>query len=245
MVPSTAARRDSSIAGEPIVQVGGARRQFAGATVAAAVAFLIVGVWCLRPVLPAPASLLPLARGTARLAQMDESMVLSVVTQNADLLTRDPAALFAYGQCYPLERSLALGEHMLGAGILAAIPYRATGEPVLAYNVMLLLKLWIAGFGMFLFAREVTGRTAPALVAGLAYQLSPTHLGDLIHPYLSGDHFTPLAALFLRRVFVRGGWASTFGLALCSVMTMLESFYALVASGIVLGTYAVHLAWRH
>jgi hypothetical protein len=210
-----------------------------------ACAYLLVALWVVHPVLSAPDRLLPTSAEPSNLAKLDESLVVSVVIRNADTLMRNPSGLLDYGQCFPLRASHTLGEHMLGAGVLAAIPYFLTGEPILSYNLLLVAKLWIAGMAMFLLTRDLLKRAGPAFVAGLAYQLTPYHLADLVHPYLSGDAFTPLAALFLRRLMIHGGARNMLGLAAAGAMTLLESLYALVSSWIVLGIYAVHLAFRY
>jgi hypothetical protein len=56
MAPEAAARVDPAIDREPRAQV------LDRSTVVAALGFLLVAAWCLRAVLPAPASLLPVAR---------------------------------------------------------------------------------------------------------------------------------------------------------------------------------------
>lgn len=228
----------------------GVERNLSGPAISlAAVLYLAAALWTLRAVLPAPGSLLPLPNfsnpAMQQLSHWDMGMVLSVVTRNADTLVRAPWRLLGSGQCYPLEGAHTLGEHMFGTGLVAALPYLVTRDPVWSYNATLIFSIWVAGIGMYLFAFELVRRSGPAFVAGLLFALTPERVSDVIHPFVHGDHWTPLAALFLHRLLAYGGARNAVGLALFAALAMLESLYAMVASGIVLGSYAVHLLWTY
>src|SRR5690606_23384198 len=109
--------------------------------------------------------------------------------------------------------SHTLGEHMLGLGILAALPWALTHDPILSFNVALLLTLWIAGVAMYRLAWHFTGSVPAALVAGLLFEITPRRLADQTHPYIHGDLWTPLALLCLHRALARARWRDVVGFA--------------------------------
>jgi hypothetical protein len=217
--------------------------------VAAAIVYLGVALWNFRAVLPAPATLLPenphLDADYAALARLDLTMVLWVVTGNADRILTRPAQLRAEGQCHPLPRAYTLGEHMLGESLLATVPLALTGDPIASYNVLLIASLWIAALAMFLCARHFTRSDPAAFVAGLLFGLEPARIKDAAHPFVHGDLWAPLALLFLHRTFARGGLRNALGCALFVGLTVLESLYALLGVVIVLGTYGAYAARCH
>ena len=55
---------------------------------------------------------------------------------DAHALTGDPLRLFDANIAYPLERTLAFSDHLLGVMPLFAPVYLATGNTVLAYNAI-------------------------------------------------------------------------------------------------------------
>lgn len=184
-------------------------------------------------------------RKLSYLDHRDQQMVVSVVTRNAATLTSRPAQLFGDGQCYPMPRGYTLGEHMIGAGILAAAPWALTHDPILSFNVALVLMLWIAGTTMYALARYFTGSAPAAFVAGLLFELTPRRVIAVSHPYVHGDYWTPLALLFLHRTFVRGGFANAVACSAFATLALCESLYPIVALGLLLAVYAPYLCVRH
>lgn len=216
-------------------------------TVLSAVAYLALSLYAMSDVLEAPATLLlgrPL-EGPGRLLRTDQNMVLSVVTHNARMFSSRPWDLFEDGNCHPTPLSHTLGEHMFGNGLLAALPYRLTGEPIFAYNVLLVLRLWIPALAMYALSLHFTRSPPAAFVAGLVFGFSRTRLRDPVHPYVYGDLWTPLILLFLHRLVTRRDWKSALGLSLFVSLQMMESFYAILACTLVCGVYALHLAIIH
>ena len=216
---------------------------------AAVIAYLAVALWSFRAVLSAPATLLPESTYPSAeyttLGRLDLTMVLWVVTGNADRILTRPAQLRAEGQCHPLPRAWTLGEHMLGESLLATVPLALTGDPIASYNAVLVASLWIAGVAMFLCARHFTGSDAAAFVAGLLFCLAPERMTDTGHPFIHGDLWAPLALLFLHRTFARGGVGNALGCALFVGLTVLESLYVLLGVLLVLAVYGTYAAWRH
>lgn len=101
-----------------------------------------------------------------------------------------------------------------------------------AFNLSMLLLFPIGGWGMYLLARDLTGRPGPSFVAGLVWAFAPYHLTQaLAHPSLAAVQGLPFQTFFLRRVTAgRGaGSAALAGIAIAS------SF----ASGLQIGILAV------
>jgi hypothetical protein len=226
--------------------------------VLAALAYLVLALFVLRSVLPSPGRLLPYPElldwesvrnfDLTRLDHRDQSMVVSVVTRNAAILTSEPWNLRdGFGQCYPMPRSYTLGEHMFGVGMLAALPYLVTGDPLLSYNAALVLTLWIPGLTMFALSWAFTRNAAAAFVAGMLFLLVPGRIVDPSHPYVHGDLWAPLVLLFLYRLFALERWRDALLFALFLSLEVFESLYPLLATSLlvlVCGTWLALRNWR-
>lgn len=222
----------------------------------AAAAYLVLALFVLRNVLPSPGRLLPYAalldwsssRATdlARLDHNDHSMVVSVVARNADLLTSEPWRLLsADGQCFPMPRGYTLGEHMFGTSLLAAPAYLVTQDPILSFNVALVLTLWIPALTMFALSYHFTRSPAAAFVAGLLFMLVPGRIVNPSHPYVYADLWIPLVVLFLHRLFTRGRWSDAALLGLFFALEVFESLYPLLSCSLIVLVYGGVLALRH
>src|SRR5437870_5584814 len=82
---------------------------------------------------------------------------------------------------YPYRDTLAFSEHMLGIAVFVAPLIWATGNPLIAHNVAFLGAFVLAGAGMFVLARELTGQDAAAWIAALIFACTPARLGHMSH----------------------------------------------------------------
>ena len=227
-------------------------RERAGFALAAS-AYLVLALLVFSAALREPYRLLPCfsllerpeLKPRALLDHLDQMMVASVVTRNADTIVRRPWNLFGDGHCFPMPHGYTLGEHMFGLGLLAAIPWAATTDPIFSFNVALVLTLWIAGLSMYALSRHFTGSPAAAFVAGLLFELAPRRLADPAHPYVHGDLWTPLALLFFHRLCTLDRWRDAAGFALFMTLALLESLYPLAALAILLAVYGPYALVRH
>jgi hypothetical protein len=123
-----------------------------------------------------------------------------------------------------------------------AIPLQWFCSAWTAYNLLILLTFALAGYGMFVLARHLTGDRRAAWVAGLLYAFSPymltRGLGHL--NYLSGE-WMPLYVLCLIRLLEtrERRWA-VWG-ALCLLLTAYCEYYYLIY--LTMFT-ALYLGWR-
>lgn len=215
-------------------------------------AYLIVSLFTFRNVLSSPSTLLPYPSvindkiNMVYLDHWDQAMVITTVVRNANLLVTRPWDLFAdVGQCFPMPGAYTLGEHMFGVGLLAALPYALTGDPILSYNFALVLTLWIPAITMYFLALRFTRSPGAAFVAGLAFALVPGRLIDPSHPYVHGDLWAPAVLLFLHRLFVSGKWRDALGLAFFLNLEVFESLYPLISTCLLASAYGIYLLFRH
>jgi hypothetical protein len=100
---------------------------------------------------------------------------------------------------YPEPLTLAYSEH-LTPQMLQMLPiYAAGGNVVLCYNLLFLSTFVVAGLGMYLLVRDLTGRPLAAFVAGLAFAFAPYRLGQFSHLQVLSTGWMPLALVGLRR----------------------------------------------
>ena len=104
--------------------------------------------------------------------------------------------------------------------------YLATGNIVLAYNLVFLATFALSGLGTFLFVRELTGSARAAFVAGLFYAFFPYRLNQFPHIQTLSSQWIPLALFGFRRYFDRGSrWALAGGAAAFVVQGLSTGYY--------------------
>jgi hypothetical protein len=127
----------------------------------------------------------------------------------------------------PLSGVTAFTEHLLGAYPLASPVIWITGNPVLAYNVVLLLCFPLNGIATFVLVRELTGSAFAAFVAGLAFAFAPFHAEHLSHLQTLMAFGMPLALFGLHRYLIAGRRAGLAWFALGWLSALLSNAYML------------------
>jgi len=102
---------------------------------------------------------------------------------------------------HPEPLTLAYSEHLLAQALQALPVYAVTRNVVLSYNLLFLSTFVLSGLGMYLLARDLTGRPRAAFVAGLLYAFAPYRTSQLGHLQVLSSQWMPLALFALRRYF--------------------------------------------
>jgi hypothetical protein len=102
---------------------------------------------------------------------------------------------------FPSRGATAFAEHLLGIAVFVAPVIWLTGNPVLAYDIAFLLTAVLAGTGMYLLARELTGRRDAAILAGLVFAFPPLRTLHVSHLQVLAWGWMPIALWALHRFF--------------------------------------------
>lgn len=105
---------------------------------------------------------------------------------------------------FPYANTLAYSEHLLGITLLVAPVQWLSGNPLLTYNVAFLLSYVLAGSGMYLLVRSLTGRPAAGVVAGTAFAFCPYRAAQLPHLQMLMTGWMPIALWALHRYYASG-----------------------------------------
>ena len=147
---------------------------------------------------------LPLALNLKRALPSDHGdtlLITWIIGWDADRLRHGLRGLWDAPIFFPYRGTLAFSETMLGVAVFAAPVYWITADPVLTYNVAFLIAFAIAGAGMYLLARELTGSRAAAVAAGMYYAFGPFRMSQSARAdgrdWLDSDRAVRAAPLFL------------------------------------------------
>jgi Interleukin-like EMT inducer len=102
----------------------------------------------------------------------DPALFTWVMASWVDRLLQAPSAVFDGNAFYPHSKSLAYGEILLVPALLG-FPGFIAGQPVLTYNLLVLLLWPVNGVAMAWVAYELTGSRGAAWLAGAIFSLSP------------------------------------------------------------------------
>src|SRR5580765_2087940 len=157
----------------------------------------------------------------------DPIILTTVLAWDADRLLHGLHGLWDLPILYPRHWTLAYSEHMLGVAIFTAPIQWMFGNAVLTYNVAYIGSYVLAGFGMFLLTRALWGRVDAAVLAGLAYALTPYRLAQSDHLQVLMNGWMPIGLLGLHRYFASGSrrWLLVF--ATTYLLTGLSNAYYL------------------
>ena len=127
--------------------------------------FGVLTFWLLGPVL---------ANANRSLEQWGDAL-LQTWTLDWDIYAfrHDPLNLFNANAFYPYNNSLAFSESLVGQALLVAPLVWLTDNPVLGFNVLLLLSFVLSGWGVYLLMYELTRKPVAGLVAGVIFAFFP------------------------------------------------------------------------
>src|SRR5262249_11647085 len=95
----------------------------------------------------------------------------------------------------------------------------------LTYNVAYMTSYALAGLGMFLLVRALVGRSDAALLAGLAFELTPYRLAQSTHLQVLMNGWMPLGLWALNEYLVTGSRRWLAGFAAAFVLLGLSNGY--------------------
>ncbi len=154
-------------------------------------------------------------------------------------LLSDPLRLFDANIFHPYPRTLAYSELLLGNALLALPVTLATGNPVLGYNVALLLSFILSGLGTYFLVLKLTQSAGAGLVAGTIFAFSAYRLTNLAQAQLLTTQWLPFALLSLHQLLRQPRLRHVATFVLFVWLQALSSFYygillALVTAGFVI-----------
>jgi hypothetical protein len=94
---------------------------------------------------------------------LDPLLVSWILAWDVHALTTDPMHLFDANIFYPVKRSLAFSEHLLGVLPIFAPVFLLTGNATVGYNLVLLLSFALSGVAMFALSFYWTRALWPSL----------------------------------------------------------------------------------
>jgi hypothetical protein len=177
----------------------------------------------------------PLARGLARDVPGDFGdplLNMWILAWDAGHLGNFDAPIFA-----PHRHALAYSEHLTAQAVVGWPVYAATRNPILTYNVLFLATFAGSALGAFLLARDLTGNSGAAFVAGLAFGFAPYRFSTLPHLQVLSSAWMPFALLGFRRYFATGSLTALCGGAVAWLAQNLSCAYYLLFFTPILALY--------
>jgi hypothetical protein len=172
-----------------------------------------------------------------------------ILAWDSHALLTDPLNFFNANIFYPLPNTLAYSEHLFSTALLILPLHMVFNEPVLAYNLSLLLSFPLAGFGMYLLVLRWTHHRGAAFIAGLIFAFNPYRFAGIAHLQLLTFQWLPYVVLWLDLLLVKRGagtkasWGarSVFlaALAIFFLLQVLASWYLALYTVLILGIYLV------
>jgi hypothetical protein len=126
---------------------------------------------------------------------------------------------------YPHRHTLAYSEHLLGIALFTTPIEWISRNPMLTYNIAYISSYAFAGLGMFLLVRALVGRSDAALLAGLAFELSPYRLAQSTHLQVLMNGWMPIGLWALHEYFATGSRRWLAGFAAAFVLLGLSNGY--------------------
>jgi hypothetical protein len=127
--------------------------------------------------------------------------------------------------CAPVPLSIAYNENLFGLTLLYAPFFVATRDPLLAYNLTLLLSLSLSGYFTYLFISRISGNRLAGALIGVAFAYCPYVFFELGRIQLVATQWIPLCALLLHDAIEHGRKRSVVALALVFALQIGSCLY--------------------
>ena len=149
---------------------------------------------------------------------------------------------------FPYPNSLAYSEHLIGIAVLVAPVQWLFRNPAITYNVAFVLSYVVAGAGMYLLIKSLTGDRWAALIAGLIFAFCPYRGAQLSHLQVLTAGWMPVSLWGLHELIARPrvrALAVFVGAYLLQVLSNGYSLYFFSAAVAVVALHGLVRARRH
>jgi hypothetical protein len=126
---------------------------------------------------------------------------------------------------FPAKGTLALSEHYFGVAVLVAPVYWLSGNAIATYNTGVLVAYALAGAGMYLLARSLTGYRPAAVIAGVIFAFAPYRADHLSHLQVLSSGWMPISLWGLHRYLSHGSIRGLATFAAAFIMQALSNGY--------------------
>jgi hypothetical protein len=127
--------------------------------------------------------------------------------------------------CAPVPLSIAYNENLFGLTLLYAPFFVATRDPLLSYNLTLLLSLSLSGYFTYLFITRVSASRLAGALMGVAFAYCPYVFFELGRIQLVATQWIPLCALLLHDAMEHGRKRSIVALGLVFALQVGSCLY--------------------
>jgi len=200
-------------------------------TIAALLLFTVLSVLLTLP--------FPLHLADAVEDRQDALLNVWITAWDGHRLLTDPLHLFDANIFYDYPRTLAYSELLLGNGLLALPITAVGGNPVLGYNLALLLSFILSGLGTYLLVRYLTRSPGAGLVAGVIFTFSAYRMSNLAQAQLLTTQWMPLALLSLYHLLRRPRPRHLIAFVLFFTLQALSSFYYGILLALAVGAFVI------
>lgn len=188
---------------------------------------------------------LPLHMASAVEDRQDALLNVWITAWDGHQLLTDPVHLFDANIFYPYRRSLAYSELLLGNALLSLPITAASGNPVLGYNVALVLSFALTGLGTYLLVKALTRSPAAGIVGGIIFAFCSYRMTNLAQAQLLTTQWMPLALLALLQLLRHPRLRHAIAFALFFSLQALSSFYyGILLALAVLAFVVLWLGWQ-
>lgn len=185
-----------------------------------------------------------------RLNTGDGMFSLWNVTWVAHAVTSNPLGLYHANIFYPHTNTLAYSEANIVPGLLGVPAYLASrGNPFTTHNSVMLTAFVLSLVTAYALARYLTGSTAAALAAGVAFAYCPFIFARTAHIQLLMTFGLPWALLMFHRFVDRPTIGRSVSLGVVLVVQALSCAYYGIFAGLIVGLGTLYYAavrrqWR-
>jgi hypothetical protein len=134
----------------------------------------------------------------------DTDLFMWTLAWNTHAIVHQPFHIFDANVYFPYSHTLAYSENLLGSTIFAAPVLWATGNPVLALNVVALASVFLCGLGGYLLGRRLGLHWLSAFVCGLVFAFAPSRFYRITQLHLTTVQWIPFALAWLH-AYLDGG----------------------------------------
>jgi hypothetical protein len=172
-----------------------------------------IGIFVLASALIGREVLAHLATGIA--ADVGDPLLSTAILHWIDTRLPYTDAWYQLPAFYPSRDILTFSEHFLGIAPLSAPLEWITGNAVVTYNLLTVASFALNAAAMFALVLRLTGSTAAAFIAGLAYGFAPYRISQQSHLQMQAVWYAPLALLGLHAYLETGRrrWLAVYGVA--------------------------------